>query len=91
MVIQHWVLLTSCWGCPDRSLVKASQTVRSYALLLATALAGLVQMQMQMVLEQMGRCVAAGCRMNPRKQHPTTSQLLLAASGCLWLSRRLIS
>ncbi len=80
MVIQHWVLLTSCWGCPDRSLVKASQTVRSYALMLATALAGLVQMQM--VLEQMGRCVAAGCRMNPRKQHPTTSQLLLAASGC---------
>jgi IS4 transposase len=23
MVIQHWVLLTTCWRCPDRSLVKA--------------------------------------------------------------------
>jgi hypothetical protein len=28
MVIQHWVLLTSCWRSPDRSLVKAAQTVR---------------------------------------------------------------
>jgi sulfur relay (sulfurtransferase) complex TusBCD TusD component (DsrE family) len=84
MVIQHWVLLTSCWRAADRSLVKAAQTVRSYAP--ALALAGLVQVQA--VLETLGRCVASGCRLNPRQQHPATAQLLLAASaGCLcWLS-----
>jgi Transposase DDE domain len=81
MVIQHWVLLTSCWCSADRSLVKAAQTVRSYVPALALALAGLVQLQA--VLETLGRCVASGCRLNPRQQHPATAQLLLAASaGC---------
>jgi hypothetical protein len=81
MVIQHWVLLTSCWRSAERSLVKAAQTVRSYVPALALALAGLVQLQT--VLETLGRCVASGCRLNPRQQHPATAQLLLAASdGC---------
>jgi hypothetical protein len=60
-------------------LVKAAQTVRSYALTLALALAGLVQLQT--VLETIGRCVACGCRLYPRQQHPTTAQLLLAAAS----------
>src|SRR5215831_15704199 len=54
MVIQHWVVLMSCWRFPDRRLVKVAQTVRSYAL----ALAGLVQLQA--TLETLGRCVAGG-------------------------------
>ncbi len=80
-VIQHWVLLTSCWRFPNRSLVKAVQTVRNYALLVATALAGLLALPT--VLDQIGRCLAAGCRMNPRKQHPNTCQLLLAGAAAV--------
>jgi len=80
MVIQHWVLLTSCWCFPNRSPVKAAQTIRSYTLLLASALAGL--MEVQIVLEQIGRCLATGCRINPRRQNPNTYQLLLATSNC---------
>jgi Transposase DDE domain len=78
MVIQHWVLLTSCWRFPHRSLVKAAQTIRSYALLLASALAGLVEVQV--VLDHIGRCLAAGRRMNPRRQRRNTSQWLLVCA-----------
>jgi Transposase DDE domain len=76
MIIQHWMLLVSCWSNPDRSLLKGAQTVRSYAVLLATALAGLIQLEV--VLAQIAGCVASGCRMNRRRGQPNTYQLLLA-------------
>jgi Transposase DDE domain len=38
MVFQHWLLLLGCWQLPDRSLVKASQAVRTFAPLLTSAL-----------------------------------------------------
>jgi Transposase DDE domain len=80
MVVQHWVLLTHCWQFPDRSLVKAAQLIRSATILLATALAGLLDLRR--VLAHVGRCLAASCRMNPRKQNPNTYQVLLTASPC---------
>lgn len=75
MLIQHWLLLVGCWTYPDRSLVKAAQTVRQQALHLASALScppllchaiGVIQ-----------RCLAVGCRLNRRKTKPNTYQLLL--------------
>ena len=42
MVILHWTLLTAVWQYPDRSLVKAAVTVRRYAVMLATALTGVI-------------------------------------------------
>ena len=30
MVFQHWLLVICCWGYPDRSLVKAAQTIRTF-------------------------------------------------------------
>jgi hypothetical protein len=39
MVVQHWILLISCWSYPDRSLAKASATVRRHALNLAAVIA----------------------------------------------------
>jgi len=76
MIIQHWVLLVGCWRNPDRSLTKGAQTVRSYAIMLATSLVGLVQLEV--VLEHIAHCLAAGCCMNRRKRQPSTYQLLLA-------------
>jgi hypothetical protein len=78
MVVQHWIWLTSIWDYPDRSLVKAAQTVQKYALQLA---GGLWSYQRTLeTLEMIARCIAAGCRLNPRKKHPNTYQLLEAVS-----------
>jgi hypothetical protein len=76
MVVQHWTWLLSLWDYPDRSLAKAAQTVQKYALQLATGLWS--QTRTHETLEAIARCLAKGCRMNPRKKHPNTYQLLLA-------------
>jgi sulfur relay (sulfurtransferase) complex TusBCD TusD component (DsrE family) len=74
MLVQHGVFLVSCWASPNRGLVKAAQTVQKHALHLAStfgSLRGLLT-----ALSTVQRCVAAGCRMNRRKKHPNTYQLL---------------
>ena len=75
MVVQHWVLVTSCWDMPDRSLVKAAQLVRLHALILAKALPA--ARRLTAALRDLARSVALGCRLNPRKTRPNTVQLLL--------------
>jgi hypothetical protein len=78
MVVQHWLLLTGCWTYPDRSLVKAAQTVRLHALHLASALRCPTALGAVIIL--IHRCLAAGCRLNRRKKKPNTYQLLLDPS-----------
>jgi hypothetical protein len=75
MVVQHWLLLTGCWASPDRSLVKAAQTVRHHAMHLASALA--CPAALGAAITVIHRCLAAGCRLNRRKKKPNTYQLLL--------------
>jgi hypothetical protein len=75
VVIQHWLVLTGIWAYPERSWVKAAGTVRGYALMLASGMAGVVDLDV--VITQIVHCLSAGCRMNPRRQHPNTYQLLL--------------
>jgi len=77
MVVQHWLFLVSCWLYPHRSLIKAAQTVQKHALHLASAFRRLSSLVTAMTIVQ--RCLAAGCRMNRRKKHPNTYQLLLDA------------
>jgi len=78
MVVQHWLLLVSCWAFPDRSLLKAAHTIRPHALALASAL--VYPAFLDHILAVVQRCVAAGCRLNRRKKHPNTYQLLLEPS-----------
>jgi len=78
MVVQHWLLLVSCWAFPDRSLLKAAQTIRPHALSIASAL--VYPAFLDHILAVVQRCVAAGCRLNRRKKHPNTYQLLLEPS-----------
>jgi hypothetical protein len=75
MLVQHWVFLVSCWTYPDRSLTKAAQTVQKHALHLASTCAR--GKQLADALRTIKRCLTAGCRMNPRKKHPNTYQVLL--------------
>lgn len=76
MLVQHWLFLTSCWALPDRSLIKAAQTVRQHALLLAVASAALPRLRS--ALATLRRCLAQGARINKRRTAPHTYQLLLA-------------
>ena len=76
MIIQHWLLLVSCWRYPDRSLFKAAKTIRKHAIHLvctfgsAPALAN--------AIEIIQRCLSTGCRINKRKAELHTYQLLLS-------------
>lgn len=78
MIVQHWMFLVGCWAYPHRSLVKAAQTVRKQALHLASAFASLKRLTT--AITTIKRCLGAGCRMNRRKKHPNTYQLLLDAT-----------
>ncbi len=73
LVLQHWLFVTAWWHYPDRSYVKAAQTIRDSALLLAAALSGLIALTA--VLEQLASCAAAGGRINSRRTRPNTFQL----------------
>lgn len=76
MVIQQWVLAVSCWAYPDRSLVKAAQVVREQAPVLACARAQVQRLNEALVMIQ--SILKRNARINPRRKHPNTYQLLLA-------------
>lgn len=75
MIVQHWVLLVSCWRYPDRSLFKAAKTIRKHAILLACAFDSAPALAN--AIEIIRRCLSTGCRINKRKTEPHTYQLLL--------------
>ena len=78
MVIQHWLLLWGCWYDPHRSLVKAAEIVRKSARRIIDALhENRATEQMQQALLAIKQEMRSGCRLNTRKTHPNTSQLLL--------------
>jgi len=79
MLIQHWILVVSCWAYPSRSLTKAAQTVRKLALTLAHAFRATARLEAVLTIIQ--ECLAVGCRINKRKQAPHSYQLLLGAVG----------
>lgn len=75
MVVQHWILLTGCWTAPDKSLVKATATVRAFACCLAPALRHPTRLHHR--LTDLTTALRAGCRLNPRTTAPNAYQLLL--------------
>ena len=77
MVVQHWLFLVNLWAHPDRSLVKAAKTIRRRAMELASSFHR--RSRLVEVISSIGHCIS-GCRINRRKQHPNTYQLLLDAS-----------
>ena len=73
VLVQHWLALTGCWQYPHRSPVKAAQVVQAQAMhLLASLATGLDR-----AIGDLHRSLPAACRLNPRKKHPNTYQLLL--------------
>ncbi len=75
-LVQHWILLVSCWARPDRSLLKAAQTIRKHALHLASAFGQSATLEQALLVVQ--RSLAHGCRLNKRRRAPSTFQRLAA-------------
>jgi hypothetical protein len=75
LVISQWVFMASIWQFPDRSLFKAIKTVQKFALCLALSIHDPVKLVD--TLECLQHCLqAAGCRLEKRKKHPASFQLL---------------
>ncbi len=74
LVLQHWVFLVGCWAIPDRSLVRAAQTVRAHAISLLQALDQPVRLIA--ALQALCRCLTVSSRLATRKRHPSTYQRL---------------
>jgi hypothetical protein len=75
-IVQHWLLVLSCWDQIARSLPKAAQTLRRHFVCLALALP--IRAQLEEAIATVPRCIRAGCRMNRRQKHPNTYQRFLA-------------
>ena len=75
VLVQHWLSITGCWQYPDRSLVKAAQVVRLHAMHLLATLH--IASRLEEAITALHRCLPAACRLNRRKTHPNTYQLLL--------------
>lgn len=78
LLLQHWLILLSCWQRPEKSLVKAASTIRFNVPVLIVALKG--WLDLESAIEQIQSTIALGCRMNPRRKAPNTYQLLLNLS-----------
>ncbi len=75
-LVQHWILLVSCWYRPDRSLVKAAETIREHAVHLASTFSQPAAFEQALRVVQ--RCLARGGRLNKRRGAPSTFQRLAA-------------
>jgi hypothetical protein len=79
LVIQHALLLATCWDVPNHSLVKLAQTVRKSAFLLAVALWA-EPSQFDALLTALRFALRSGCRLDTRKAQPSHFQRLLSLS-----------
>ncbi|MBM4432278.1 MAG: IS4 family transposase [Chloroflexi bacterium] len=79
MLVQHWLLLVSCWRYADRSLTKAVKTVRKHARHLEVSFAE--TSRLIEAIEIFCQCLVKGCRINKSRNDPRTYQLLAEPLG----------
>jgi hypothetical protein len=77
-ILQHWLTVERLWDQAERSLTKAGQVVRDKAVLLAYAFPS--RRALIRAIRTIHAVMAVGCRLNPRRRHPNTYQLLLDPS-----------
>jgi hypothetical protein len=78
ILIQHWLFLVGFWQFPNRSWVKASETICKHALHLASAFGSISSLET--AIQVVNRCLEVGCRINKRKTDLRTFQLLESLS-----------
>jgi hypothetical protein len=79
LVIQHALLLATCWDVPNQSLVKLAQTIRKSAFLLASAFWADDTLFLAL-LSLLRDVLRSGSALDTRKAHPSHYQLLLILS-----------
>lgn len=77
-LIQHWMLIVSCWHDPQRSLVKATSVLRKHALHILSHLFNFTALTqcLKTIFPTLTRC-----RIQNRKTRPATFQLLARSSS----------
>ncbi len=75
MLVQHWVLLLSCWDDPHRSLVGAAQVIRDQVPTLVHGLLGHIPLSKALSLVK--QALSNGCSIPKRQTRLSTSHLLL--------------
>lgn len=78
MLVQHWLLLRSCWDDPHRSLVGAVQVIRDQVPLLVHGLVG--HLPLGKALRLATEAVRGGCSIPKRQRRLSTSHRLLEVS-----------
>lgn len=73
-LLQHWLLVVTGWDRTDRSLVKATRTLRTHIPSLFQALSNREQWKDRIGVIR--RCLEHGCHLNKRKSLPASFQLL---------------
>ena len=78
LLIQHGMLLLTCWDDPHRSWISVSEIVRDQTVVLAHGFCG--RLSLTQALRLMGEAItqAAGRSIAGRSDRPSTSRLLLA-------------
>ncbi len=75
MLVQHWLLLLSCWEDPHRSLVGAAQVIRDQVPTLVHGLTGHLPLRKALTLVK--QALSHGCSIPKRQARLSTSRLLL--------------
>jgi hypothetical protein len=75
MLVQHWLLLLSCWDDPHRSLVGAAQVIRDQVPTLVHGLTGRLPLNKALTFVQ--QALSNGCSIPKRQTRLSTSRLLL--------------
>jgi hypothetical protein len=78
LLVQHWVMLLTCWEDPHRSWITVSEIVRDQTVVLAHGFCGRVSLTRALRLMCEAITQAAGCSIAGRSDRPSTSRLLLA-------------
>ncbi len=75
-LVQHWLLVSSCWALPDKSLTAAATTIRARSPTLLTALRR-GHRPLRAELAEQRQIITTGCRLQRRRPHPANFQLAL--------------
>ena len=75
VLFQHWIVLTSLWGKPKRSLVKGTQMLREQSARLAECINH--QDSLVALLKEFSKRFEYGCSLNTRKKKPNTTDQLI--------------
>lgn len=79
LLIQHALLLATCWDVPNRSLVKLAKTLRHSAFLLAVAIWTPPPLFLSLLFS-LRFALRSGCHLDTRKAQPSHFQHLLSLS-----------